>query len=103
MRIDCGVPPRSPTARQVRALRELRGHTLAAAAAAVGVTLRSWQRYEADAAATAADGVRVMPSPAWELYLLDCLHAGVTPPEPFAGYLRERWPGFGKRKGKRTA
>ncbi len=46
----------------VTTARQRAGHTQAQAAAAVGVSARAWQQYEA--------GDRSMPAPAWWLYLL---------------------------------
>ena len=99
--LAAGVPPLPPTAAQVKKLRQKRGQTQRAAAESIGVTLRRWQRFAADAAAVCPKAAASMSSPVWELYLLDSLHAGVALPEPFAGYLRRRWPGFGKKKQKK--
>lgn len=51
-----------PTSDTIVTARQRAGHTQAQAAAAVGVTARAWQQYEASD--------RAMPSSAWWLYLL---------------------------------
>lgn len=51
-----------PTPESITTARQRAGHTQAQAAAAVGMTARAWQQYEA--------GDRSMPASAWWLYLL---------------------------------
>ena len=60
--------PAAPTAQQVRAARQLAGHTQAQAASMARVEPRAWRRWE-----DTGPGSRQISATAWELYLIKLL------------------------------
>lgn len=81
-----GLPPASPTAKQVRALRRKAGLSQTEAAMQVYKELRQWQRWEADSEAGCP-----MPAATWELFVLKMRHKGVRLPKYLEEYVAAEW------------